>query len=143
MALVAAIHTTLSWVIPCLDYKTQGILPTDEIHARRIVRRSKSFVIINGELHRLSPTQVFQRCVSPEEGRTILNEIHSGDCGHHVGSRSLVAKAYLHGFDWLTTHADAEDIVKKCDGCQSYAKQAHVPDQELRMIPITWPSSVW
>ena len=81
MALVAAIHATPSWVIPYLDYKTRGILPTDDMLARQIVRRSKSFVIINGELHRLNPTQVFQRCVSPEEGRTILNEIHSGDCG--------------------------------------------------------------
>src|SRR3954468_6448600 len=107
----------------CLDYKTRGILPTEEILARKIVRRSKSIVIINGELHRLSPTQVFQRCVSPEEGRTMLNEIHSGDCGHHVGSRSLVDKAYRHGFYWPTTHAYAEDIVRKCDGFQHYARQ--------------------
>ena len=143
LALVAAIHATPSWVVPYLDYKTRGILPQDEMLARQIVRRSQSFVLINGELHRRSAADVFQRCVSPEEGRAILNEIHSGDCGHHAGSRSLVAKAFRHGFYWLTSHADAEDIVKKCDGCQRYAKQAHVPAQELRMIPITWPFAVW
>src|SRR3954466_16251557 len=86
---------------------------------------------------------VFQRCVSPEEGRAILNEIHSGDCGEHADSRSLAAKAYRHEFYWLTTHADAEDIVKKSDGCQCYAKQDHVSAQELRMIPITWPFALW
>src|SRR3954468_13997365 len=85
-ALVATIHATLDWVVPYLDYKTRGILPADELLARQIVRRSKSFTIINGELHRRSPTDVFQRCVSPEEGRAILNEIHSGDFGHHAGS---------------------------------------------------------
>ena len=100
-------------------------------------------MIINEELHRLSPTQVFERCVSPEEGRDILNEIHFGDCVHHVGSRSLVAKAYRHGFYWPTAHADVEDIVKKCDGCQRYARQDHVPAQELRMIPISWPFAMW
>jgi hypothetical protein len=57
--------------------------------------------IVNGELHRRSVTGVFQRCVSPDEGREILNEIHSRDCGHHAGSRSLVAKAFRHGFFWL------------------------------------------
>lgn len=98
LALVAALHATPEWVTPYLDYKTCGILPKYEFLARQIVRRSKSFVLVNGELHRLSPTCVFQRCVSPTEGREILNEIHSGDCGHHVGSRSLVAKAYRHGF---------------------------------------------
>src|SRR3954470_11717956 len=83
------------------------------------------------------------QCVLLEEGRDILNEIHSGDCDHHAGSQSLVAKAYRHGFYWPTAHADAEDIVKKCDGCYRYARQDHVPAQELRMIPVTWPFIVW
>ena len=71
----------------------------------------------NGELHHRSVTGVFQCRVSPEEGQEILREIHEGDCGHHAGSKSPVAKAFRHGFDWLTTHADAEDLVSKRDGC--------------------------
>ena len=73
----------------------------------------------------------------------ILNEIHAGDCGHHDRSRSLVSKAFRHGFYWLTAHADAEEIVRRCDGCQKFGRQMHVPAQELRMIPITWPFAVW
>ena len=67
--------------------------------------------ISNGELHHRSVTGAFQRCVSPEEGQEILREIHEGDCGHHAGSKSLVAKAFRHGFYWLTAHADVEDLV--------------------------------
>ena len=44
---------------------------------------------------------------------------------------------------WLTAHADAEDLVSRCDGCQKFARRAHVSAQELRMIPITWPFAVW
>ena len=99
--------------------------------------------IVNGELHRCSVTGVFRRCVSPEEGHEILREIHEGDCGHHVGSKSLIAKDFHHGFYWVTTHADAEDLVSKCDGCQKFSRRAHVSSQELRMIPITWPFAVW
>ena len=72
-----------------------------------------------------------------------MREIHEGDCGHHAGSKSLVAKAFRHGFYWLTAHADAEDLVKKCDGCQKFSRRAHVPAQGLRMIPITWPFATW
>ena len=93
--------------------------------------------IVNGELHHHSVTRVFQCCVSPEEGCEILREIHEGDCGHHASSKSLVAKAFRHGFYSLTAHVDAEDLVSKCDGCQKFSRRAHVPAQELRMIPIT------
>jgi hypothetical protein len=140
--LVAALRATPYWTIPYLDYLTRGELPQDELIAQQIVRCSKSTTIVNGELHRRSITSVFQRYVSHDEGREILNEIHSSDCDHHGGSRSLVAKAFRHGFYWLTAHADAEDIVHKCDGCQKFARQAHVPAQELWMIPITWPFAV-
>ena len=81
--------------------------------------------------------------MSPEEGREILREIHEGDCGHHAGSKSLVAKAFRHGFYWLTAHADAEDLVRRCDGCQRFSRRAHVPAQEFRMIPITRPFATW
>ena len=54
--------------------------------------------IANGELHHRSVSGASQRCVSPEERQEIVCEIHEGDCGHHVGSKSLVAKAFRHGF---------------------------------------------
>ena len=73
--------------------------------------------IVNGELHHCSVTGAFQHCVSPQEGCEILHAIHEGDCGHHAGSKSFEAKAFRHGFYWLTAHADAEDLVKRCDGC--------------------------
>jgi IS30 family transposase len=54
-----------------------------------------------------------------------------------------VAKAFRHGFFWLTAKADAESIVEKCKGCQFYARQPLVPAQDLKTIPITWPFAVW
>ncbi|XP_073367904.1 uncharacterized protein [Aegilops tauschii subsp. strangulata] len=50
--------------------------------------------------------------------------------------------------DWTVPYLayltrDAEDIVHTCDGCQKFARQAHVPAQELRMIPITWSFIDW
>ena len=141
--LVAVLHATPDWTVPYLAYLNRGELPEDELFARQIVRRSKSMVVHNGELHRSSVSGVFQRCVSPEEGQEILLEIHEGDCTHHAGSKSLVAKAFRHGFYWLTAHSDAEDLVKRCDACQKFSRRAHVHAQELRMIPITWPFATW
>ena len=93
---MAALHVIPDWTAPYLAYMNWGELPEVETSARKIIRRAKSMTIINGELHHCSVTGVFQCCVSPEEGREILHEIHEGDCGHHAGSKSLVADGLMY-----------------------------------------------
>ena len=39
--------------------------------------------------------------------------------------------------------ADAEQIVRTCEGCQYYARQTHLLAQALQMIHIMWPFTVW
>jgi hypothetical protein len=68
------------WRIPYLDHLTRGDLPSDKIEARQITRRGKSFVIFGDsrELYHRSPTGVLQRCITNEEGRNLLDDLHSG-----------------------------------------------------------------
>jgi hypothetical protein len=73
----------------------------------------------------------------------ILWEIHKGECGHHATARSLVAKAFRHGFYWPIAKVDADRIVELCQGCHMYSKQTHMPATALHTIPITWPFAVW
>jgi hypothetical protein len=70
---------------------------------------------MNGQLYRESVTGVAQRCISPEEGRLILEEVHSGTCGHHASSRTIVAKAYRAGFFWPRANEMAKEIVQHCE----------------------------
>ena len=98
---------------------------------------------IDGQLYKRSTAGIFLKCISQLDGIEILREIHLGDCGHHAAPRSLVSKAFRQGFYWLTAKADADKIVGTCRGCQFYATQPHVPAEELRTIPITWPFAVW
>ena len=49
---VAALRVMPDWVLPYLAYLMRGDLPSDEVLARQIVRRSKSMVVINGELYK-------------------------------------------------------------------------------------------
>src|SRR5215216_5434572 len=54
--LVAALHVIPYWIVPYLAYMTRGELPEDEILDRQITRRSKSMIIVKGELHHCSVT---------------------------------------------------------------------------------------
>jgi transposase InsO family protein len=55
----------------------------------------------------------------------------------------MVGKAYRSGFYWPTAVADAQDLVRRCKGCQFFAKQQHIPAQVLRTIPPSWPFVIW
>ena len=90
-----------------------------------------------------STTGGFQRCVESEKGQEILRDIHHGECGHHAASRTLVAKAFHHGFYWPTTLEEAVDLVDKCEGCQRFSAQSHMPPSALKTIPLSWPFTVW
>jgi hypothetical protein len=84
---------------------------------------------------RAASSGVLLKCVSTEKGKEILDEIHSGCCGNHTASRTLVGKAFRSGFYWPTALKDAEELIKKCKGCQIFARQPHVPAHNLICIP--------
>jgi len=131
------------WRDQYLDWINRGVLPSERAEARRVSRRAKSFVVIDRELYKRSPSVVLQRCIPIPEGRELLRDIHAGVCGHHAAPRTLVGNAFRQGFYWPTAVADATEIVRTCEGCQFYARQTHLPAHALQTIPITWPFAVW
>ncbi|XP_044948098.1 uncharacterized protein LOC123397623 [Hordeum vulgare subsp. vulgare] len=140
---VLTVATTPSWGQPILDFLEGGTLPTDEVEAERIQRHAGAYTIINNELVKRSVSGVFQRCVEAEKGYEILLDIHQGECGHNVASRSLVAKAFRHGFYWTTALKEAKTLVNKCNGCQRFKARNHQSAATLQTILLTWPFAVW
>jgi hypothetical protein len=100
-----------TWMQPYLAYMINKKLPEDAVEAKRIIRRSKAFVMLQGKLYKKSISGVLQRCVTPQEGQEILKDIHAGVCRHHASSRAITAKAFRAGFYWLIAIEDAKDIV--------------------------------
>jgi hypothetical protein len=85
-----------NWQTPYLQYLHRGELPLDKAEARRLARRTKSFVLLGDgkELYHRNPSGILQRCISIAEGQELLQEIHSGACGHHAAPRALVGNAF-------------------------------------------------
>nr|ABA92237.1 retrotransposon protein, putative, Ty3-gypsy subclass [Oryza sativa Japonica Group] len=127
---------------PLIRFLTSQELPQDKDEAERISRRSRLYIIHEAELYKKSPSGILQRYVSLEEGRQLLKDIHSGICGNHAAARTIVGKAYRQGFFWPTAVSDADKIVRTCEGCQFFARQIHLPAQELQTILLSWPFAV-
>jgi hypothetical protein len=115
------------WCLDFIAYLVEQRIPEDKVEREKIVRRSANYVIIGTELYRRSASNgVLMKCILRSEGLQLLQEIHGGECGNHAASTNLVGKAFRSGFYWPTTLADAQDLVRRCKGCQFFAKQQHV-----------------
>jgi hypothetical protein len=118
------------------DQKLLAGVDARSAEAALVMRRSKGFVLVDSKLYRRGARSgVLMKCVTKEDGYDILREIHEGICGNHAASRTLVGKAYRAGFWWLTVVTDAEDLVRRCQNCQFFGKQSHVPAHSLITIP--------
>jgi hypothetical protein len=110
-----------------IDYIQEHKLPPGinpkGAEATHILRRSKGYVLVGGNLYkRGSVSGILMKCVRTEEGKEILQEIHEAVCGNHAASRTLVGNAFKSYFYWPTALADAEALVRWCTNCQFFNK---------------------
>jgi hypothetical protein len=82
-----------------IDYIQEQKLPPGidpkSAKATRIIRRSKGYALVGGNLYKCgSASSILMKCVSTEEGKEILQEIHEGMCGNHAASHTLVGKVF-------------------------------------------------
>jgi hypothetical protein len=91
-----------AWISKIRDYLKENILPEDHVSIERIVRLAKRYAVVEGDLYRHGANDILKRCITQEEGRELLAEIHGGECGSHSSSRTLVGKAFQHGIYWPT-----------------------------------------
>jgi hypothetical protein len=89
----------VDWRVAFIGYNQEhklhpGVDPRSA-EATRILRRGKGYVLVGGNLHkRGSASGILMKCISKEEGKEILQEIHKGVCGNHAASHTLVGKAF-------------------------------------------------
>jgi hypothetical protein len=79
-------------------------------------------MIIEGELFKQGVCSPLLKCLSRAEGQELMNEIHTGICRAHIGSRPLLGKVFKQGFYWPKAASDVVDLFQKCENCQKCAK---------------------
>jgi hypothetical protein len=80
------------------------------VSAERIVRLAKRYMVVEGDLYRRGANSILMWCITQEEGRELLVEIHGGECGSHSSSHTLVGKDFQHNFYWPTALQDAAEL---------------------------------
>jgi hypothetical protein len=112
------------WRVPFIKYLTDDTRYSDQNENERLIRRSRQYLVVEGKLWRKNAkAEVLMKCIEQEDGIKLLEEIHSGTCGNHAASRTLVGEAFCAGFYWPSTVADAEKLVRHYANCQFSPKE--------------------
>jgi hypothetical protein len=128
------------WRLDFIAYILENRVPKGKVECEKIITRSANYVVIGTKIYRRSSSNgVLMRCILRSEGLQLLQEIRGEECDNHATSTNLVGKAFRSGFYWPTALANAQDLVRRCKGCQLFTKQQHIPAQALRTIPLSWP----
>ena len=80
-------------------------------------------------------------CIHPEASEIILEELHKGIYGNHIGGKSLAHKAITQGYWWPNMQKEALEYMKKCDQCQRFAP--YQLEGFLNPLSIPWPFAQW
>lgn len=107
------VHTRARWTSPILSYLKDGRLPPDLDEAKKIQKRAAQFTVLNDKLYKRGLSQPYLRCIKEEEAKYVLEEVHGGICGDHMGAKSLVRKIIKEGYFWPIMQQDTADFVKK------------------------------
>jgi hypothetical protein len=123
---------TDDWRVPFIKFLQDGTGYADRTENERLMHRSKQYLLVDGVLMRKNAKEkVLMKCITREAGIQLLHEIHSGTCGNHAASQTLVGKAFRAGFYWPSAVADAEKLVRSYNGCQFFTKHIHISAHEI------------
>ena len=82
-----------SWMDSIVLFLKEDILPEDKSEADKVRRKAPQFWLSeNQKLYKRSFSSPYLLCIHPEAVELILEELHEGICGSHIGGRSLSHK---------------------------------------------------
>ena len=99
--------------------------------------------MVNGQLFKWSLDGPYLKCLTTEQGKYVLAELHEGICGNHPSGRTLAHRAHSQEYYWPTMRFDAADYVRKCDRCQLQAPVMRSSTEDLISITSPWPFAQW
>ncbi|CAL9007762.1 unnamed protein product, partial [Prunus brigantina] len=132
-----------SWQDPIIDYLVNENLPEDKSEARKIKQKAARYYMRGDMLIRRSYSGPHLTCIKYPQTLEVLCKIHDGECGNHVGGRSLAQKALSIGYFWPSMRQDSTEYARRCDRCQRYKLVPGLPAEEYHPQNSPWPFMQW
>jgi hypothetical protein len=107
---ISLVHSE-DWRTEIISFLQGNCLSDDKVYNKRMEPRTRHYIIIEGELYKHGVCSPLLKCLSRNEGKELMKEIHAGLCEAHLGSRPLLGKVFRQGFYWPKGASDVADLV--------------------------------
>ena len=91
-----------------MSFLKDDTLPKEKLEAKKIQRKAPRFWLSEDhKLYKHFYSGPYLLCIDPKTLELLLEELHEGVCGSHIGGRSLSHRAITQGYWWLGMQKEA------------------------------------
>jgi hypothetical protein len=126
-----------------MAYLRSHYKPDSSIELVRMQQRAKAYQVIGEEPYKTSIMEPHLRCLSKDEGKDLLAQIHAGACRGHIRMKALTAKVFRQGFYWPSIIDDDVKLVQTYQACQKFSPSSKALSQSTQLITPSWLLQRW
>jgi ribonuclease HI len=110
---------------------------------QKIRFQATKYVLLEGELYYRTVDGVLLKCLSKEDSKVLMGEIHEGVCGSHQSAFKMKWMIRRNGYYWPTMLEDYFLYYKGCQECQKFGNVQRAPASAMNPIIRPWPFRGW
>jgi hypothetical protein len=129
----------IDWRLPLL----KCIRDPRKTMEKKVKRQVLKYTSIDDELYRRTINDVLQKCLSEEQAKVPVREVHDGICGAHQSAYKMNWLLQRAGFYWLTMMDDCVKYQKGCEPCQRFGNIQLAHAGVMNSIVKPWPFRGW
>jgi Integrase core domain. len=110
--------------------------------SRKLRYKALKYILLDGELYYRTIDGVLLKCLSADQAKVAIGEVHEGICGTHQSAYKMKWLLRRAGYFWPTMLEDCFRYYKGCQDCQFGAIQ-RAPASAMNPIIKPWPFRGW
>nr|ABB47187.2 retrotransposon protein, putative, unclassified [Oryza sativa Japonica Group] len=111
--------------------------------SRKLRYKALKYTLLDDELYYRTIDGVLLKCLSADQVKVAIGEVHEGICGTHQSAHKMKWLLWRAGYFWPTMLEDCFRYYKGCQDCQKFGTIQRAPASAMNPIIKPWPFRGW
>ncbi len=121
----------------------QYLLNPSQSASRKLRYKALKYALLDDELYYRTIDGVLLKCLSVDQAKVAIGEVHEGICGTHQSAHKMKWLLRRTGYFWPTMLEDCFRYYKGCQDYQKFGAIQRAPASAMNPIIKPWPFRGW